>query len=60
MFFQEFLEETGKPPAEPMAMLESIREETRRTLRSALGATAYEAYARDGGDWVDTLSEGAP
>jgi len=46
--------------SERRAMLESIREETRRTLRSTLGPTAYEAHARDGGDWVDALSEGAP
>ena len=45
---------------ERRAMLESIREETRRTLRSALGATAYEAYARDGGDWVDALIGSPP
>jgi hypothetical protein len=46
--------------SERRVMLESIHEETRRTLRSALGATAYEAYARDGGDWIDALIESRP
>jgi hypothetical protein len=46
--------------ADRRLILEAIRDETRLALRSSLGATAYEAYAHDGGDWVDALVDESP
>jgi hypothetical protein len=46
--------------ADRVALLETIREEARTTLRNTLGAAAYEAYAQDQGDWIEALVNETP
>lgn len=44
------------PAEQRKALLEAIRDETQRSIRDALGARAFSAYERHGGDWMAAMA----